>query len=191
MALINCPECGRLISDQAMSCPNCGMPLNSVSDDNPIIDIEDEDINDSFEGTDVDYLVCPNCGSRKLHIEKKGFSVGKAAAGAIAFGGVGILAGAIGNNKIKAICLECGKTVTPVKESEKIKKDQELFSAMVQPLWVSLLLILFYSAAIILLFIAIYMFVSEDFLWGIILFGIGFIITFPAKKLEAKYSNKK
>ena len=27
MALINCPECGKEISDQAVSCPNCGMPL--------------------------------------------------------------------------------------------------------------------------------------------------------------------
>lgn len=27
MALINCPECKREISDQALSCPNCGFPL--------------------------------------------------------------------------------------------------------------------------------------------------------------------
>jgi hypothetical protein len=28
MALINCPECGKEISDKAISCPNCGMPLS-------------------------------------------------------------------------------------------------------------------------------------------------------------------
>lgn len=29
MALIQCPECGKDISDKAVSCPNCGYPLSS------------------------------------------------------------------------------------------------------------------------------------------------------------------
>ncbi len=29
MALINCPECGKEISNKATSCPNCGMPVAS------------------------------------------------------------------------------------------------------------------------------------------------------------------
>lgn len=28
MALINCPECGKEISDKALTCPNCGTPIN-------------------------------------------------------------------------------------------------------------------------------------------------------------------
>ena len=28
MALMNCPECGAEISDQASSCPSCGFPVN-------------------------------------------------------------------------------------------------------------------------------------------------------------------
>lgn len=28
MALINCPECGKEVSDMAKSCPNCGNPIN-------------------------------------------------------------------------------------------------------------------------------------------------------------------
>ncbi|MCZ8331004.1 MAG: zinc ribbon domain-containing protein [Flavobacterium sp.] len=28
MALINCPECGNQISDQAEKCPNCAYPIN-------------------------------------------------------------------------------------------------------------------------------------------------------------------
>ena len=28
MALINCPECNKEISDKAKSCPNCGCPIN-------------------------------------------------------------------------------------------------------------------------------------------------------------------
>lgn len=29
--LINCPECGKQVSDKAPTCPNCGFPLNSIS----------------------------------------------------------------------------------------------------------------------------------------------------------------
>ncbi|MBN2893516.1 MAG: zinc-ribbon domain-containing protein [Bacteroidales bacterium] len=32
MALINCPECGKEISDKALSCPNCGNPMNQTID---------------------------------------------------------------------------------------------------------------------------------------------------------------
>ena len=28
MALIDCPECGRYISDKAIACPNCAYPIN-------------------------------------------------------------------------------------------------------------------------------------------------------------------
>ena len=31
MPLINCPECGKQVSDKAPACPNCGFPLNSIS----------------------------------------------------------------------------------------------------------------------------------------------------------------
>lgn len=30
MALTECLECGKEISDQAISCPNCGNPMNGV-----------------------------------------------------------------------------------------------------------------------------------------------------------------
>lgn len=29
MALISCPECNKQISDKAISCPNCGFPINN------------------------------------------------------------------------------------------------------------------------------------------------------------------
>lgn len=31
MALINCPECGKEISDKAASCPGCGFPTKNIS----------------------------------------------------------------------------------------------------------------------------------------------------------------
>lgn len=30
MALINCPECNKEISDKASACPNCGCPLSEI-----------------------------------------------------------------------------------------------------------------------------------------------------------------
>lgn len=33
MALIKCPECGREISDMAVSCPGCGLSINDYSDE--------------------------------------------------------------------------------------------------------------------------------------------------------------
>lgn len=31
MAMIKCPECGRMVSDMAASCPNCGYPISKHS----------------------------------------------------------------------------------------------------------------------------------------------------------------
>ena len=31
MALINCPECGKEISDKSVACPHCGFPIESES----------------------------------------------------------------------------------------------------------------------------------------------------------------
>lgn len=36
MSLITCPECGREISSQANSCPNCGCPMGAPLDEQPI-----------------------------------------------------------------------------------------------------------------------------------------------------------
>lgn len=90
MALINCPECGKGISDKADSCPNCGMPIEH-----------------NKTGQD-EYLACPKCTARDLHAEQKGFSGGKALAGAIAVGGLGLLAGTIGSKSVNITCLKCG-----------------------------------------------------------------------------------
>lgn len=92
MALINCPECGKEISDKATSCPHCGNPMNQ-----PV-------------SKEEEYLCCPKCHSRELHAEQKGFSGGKALAGAIVTGGIGLLAGTIGSKDVQITCLKCGNT---------------------------------------------------------------------------------
>ena len=55
-------------------------------------------------------IKCPFCNSTQISASKKGFSVGKAAVGAIALGGWGLLAGGIGKDKVIITCLNCGKS---------------------------------------------------------------------------------
>ena len=50
---------------------------------------------------------CPKCGSTSIQVVKKGFGLGKAAAGALLIGPVGLLGGAIGSNKTVRVCLNC------------------------------------------------------------------------------------
>ena len=59
---------------------------------------------------DNNQAICPRCGSTSLSANKKGFGMGKAVVGTLAFGVIGgALAGSIGAKKIEVICLKCGK----------------------------------------------------------------------------------
>lgn len=64
MALINCPECGKEISDKAASCPNCGCPVKNMeisSNKNnivvkPVSDVKARHIHECI-------CTCLNCGN--------------------------------------------------------------------------------------------------------------------------------
>jgi hypothetical protein len=56
---------------------------------------------------------CPKCNSTQITANKKGFSAGKALAGDLLLGPVGLLAGASGSNKIIITCLNCGNQFKP------------------------------------------------------------------------------
>jgi len=60
-----------------------------------------------------DQVKCPKCGSTQISADKKGFSGTKAVAGAALTGGIGLLAGTIGSNKVKMTCLRCGHVFNP------------------------------------------------------------------------------
>ena len=53
-------------------------------------------------------LKCPRCKSTQLHAGQKGFGLGKAAAGGLLLGPVGLLGGMIGSKKVMVTCLKCG-----------------------------------------------------------------------------------
>lgn len=115
MALINCPECGKEISDKAVSCPHCGNPMNQPVNKPTTAAPKNEDL-----------MKCPKCYSTQLTSNQKGFSGGKAVAGAILTGGIGLLAGTIGSSKVIITCLRCGhKFKAGDYANEKYKFDQE------------------------------------------------------------------
>ena len=58
-------------------------------------------------------IQCPKCGSTQIAAGKKGFSGKKAIAGAVLTGGIGIVAGTFGSNKIRITCLACGNVFKP------------------------------------------------------------------------------
>lgn len=72
-----------------------------------------------------DEIRCPKCGSQQLTANKKGFSGKKAVAGAILTGGVGILAGTLGSNKIKITCLNCGNEFKPGQGAKSLLEIQK------------------------------------------------------------------
>jgi len=55
-----------------------------------------------------DTLKCPRCHSAQLHAGDRGFGLGKAAAGGVLLGPVGLLGGLIGSKKVMITCLKCG-----------------------------------------------------------------------------------
>lgn len=69
-------------------------------------------------------IKCPKCGSTQIAANKKGFSGTKAVGGAILTGGIGLLAGTIGSNKIIITCLNCGNNFSP---GQKIEKPQTVY----------------------------------------------------------------
>lgn len=59
MALINCPECGKEVSDRAKVCPQCGKMLY---DENATVTEEKKYCADCGLEIPPDAVVCPNCG---------------------------------------------------------------------------------------------------------------------------------
>ncbi|TYQ14669.1 UNVERIFIED_CONTAM: tellurium resistance protein TerD [Acetivibrio alkalicellulosi] len=56
----------------------------------------------------ADEIKCPKCGSNQITAGNKGFGLGKAAAGGILLGPVGLLGGLVGSKKVMITCLKCG-----------------------------------------------------------------------------------
>lgn len=67
----------------------------------------------AIESSANNIVSCPRCFSTSLTANKKGYSVGKAAFGAIVVGPLGLAAGGMGSNKVIITCLSCGHQFKP------------------------------------------------------------------------------
>lgn len=106
-ALGRCMLCGvssRNASTYKISCKP--MP-KSTPEDVPHVST------DNLTPATVRKLSCPKCSSPEITAQKQGFVPGKAVAGVVLTGGIGLLAGFLGSNKIKVSCLRCGHSWKP------------------------------------------------------------------------------
>jgi RNA polymerase subunit RPABC4/transcription elongation factor Spt4 len=87
--ITQCRTCHKDVSSTASACPNCGEVYPGI------------------------YSNCPLCGSSNFIVKQKGFSLGKAGAGAILFGPLGLIGGFHGSNEIEFMCLQCKNTWKP------------------------------------------------------------------------------
>jgi len=98
-------------------------------------------------------LQCAKCGSSQLSANKKGFSGTKAVGGAILTGGIGLLAGTHGSNKILITCLSCGHQFKPGQDKQskdkRIAENKEKWKTM--PQWQKTTLIVVFALILILL----------------------------------------
>jgi len=101
---MECEICKNIYDDSAEYCPECGMPNPAFKKE--LIEQSVEDIPIDTIPDDIT-LCCPNCKSRQIVPFKKGFSTGKALAGGLAFGVMGMLAGNIGASDEVFICQNC------------------------------------------------------------------------------------
>jgi len=95
-------------------------------------------------------IKCPNCQSTQLTANKKGFSGTQAVGGAILTGGIGLLAGTIGSNKIKITCLACGHQFSPGGDLEGVKKKKQQDAEVLQKPLFWVILIIFWTIIILL-----------------------------------------
>ena len=89
-------------------------------------------------------LKCPKCSSAQLTAGKKGFSGKKAVAGALLTGGIGLLAGTIGSNKVQITCLACGHQFAPGNDliAKENKRKQEAEAMKSPGTWVFLIVMI-------------------------------------------------
>ncbi|MCL6101019.1 MAG: zinc ribbon domain-containing protein [Bacteroidetes bacterium] len=165
MAIIVCTECRKEISDKAAICPHCGNPLGAIRSPH-----QSYSYNIDTPSQDV---VCPKCRSTQISSNKKGFSGTNAVAGALLTGGVGVLAGTIGSNKVKITCLKCGYVFNPgdkpITPTEPMPFKWSTFLTMLAvliPFLVLFFLILhFWGFLAVIIFIAIYLAVLKFILF--------------------------
>lgn len=112
--VLYCPTCGGLNPIGSFSCIHCGRKYSVNDMIKCLLKAKKNDSNSERKAIDDTVnekaARCPRCGSTSLTANKKGFGIGKATVGTLAFGLVpGLLIGNVGSKKIEVTCLKCGK----------------------------------------------------------------------------------
>ena len=108
-----CPNCGsQLRTSKAQQCGNCKASWREL----PPTQESNIAKTPSSKTDSANEIKCPKCKSTSITANKKGFGLGKAVVGGVLTGGVGLLGGFIGSNKIILTCLSCGHTWKPGKK---------------------------------------------------------------------------
>lgn len=81
---------------------------------------------------DEQTVACPKCKSTQITGMNKGFSGGKAVAGAVLTGGIGILAGTHGSKKLIVACLNCGNKWDPAQNYQNQKANEKRDKALAE-----------------------------------------------------------
>jgi len=82
-SIVKCKTCGKDVSKTAPTCPHCGKSAPGL------------------------HIKCPMCGSMNFSMGQKRFGIGKAAAGAILLGPIGLVSGLLGRKDLELVCLNC------------------------------------------------------------------------------------
>ena len=124
--LAECKNCGRVLRipmscaatsiqgyvvSAGIRCP-CGR-LSSIVVDEPSAGVSPNIDASGFSRGSRSRVCCPKCRTEEISANKKGFGLGKAAAGGLLFGIPGLLGGLIGSNKVLVTCLRCGHKWKP------------------------------------------------------------------------------
>ncbi|MCB9174680.1 MAG: hypothetical protein H6589_08740 [Flavobacteriales bacterium] len=90
-------------------------------------------------------VLCPKCGSNQISANKKGYSGKKALGGTFLFGGIGLLGGTHGSNKIEITCLSCNNKFKPGEgassQKDFVKKKKNNFNLNVGCIGIIVLLV--------------------------------------------------
>jgi len=110
LALVKCSDCGNDMSSSAPACPKCGKPAA----------VPAESVKKA-----IATHACIHCGSTELSFsdDKQGFGAGKALLGAVAFGPLGLFAGAINKNKRHAH-IRCNSCLKIFSADQMLKAEQ-------------------------------------------------------------------
>ena len=123
-----CKNCGNKLNSTDSFCSKCGKGIENKTTSNYK---KNENISSKILPPEKEKIKCPKCKSIDIIHGKKGFSGRKAVAGVILTGGIGILAGTIGSNKIMFSCLSCGNNFKFGEDYKSINEKKKQSKHMV------------------------------------------------------------